>query len=162
MEIRRSSDRLISTKGFPLLIRWHLYIESRPRAHKSFVKWVPGLGHLVMFTGMQHESVWRRSVLLQSFLLGILLASWPLLMQGSYFWMRPSNERRRYNVTSSLIGLAHAQNNPCWCDMPLELCLHHGHNAEWHHDLWIMLNMISCLLQLSWCIYCCCTSWSYD
>ena len=28
VEIRRSYDRLISTKGFPILIRWHLYFES--------------------------------------------------------------------------------------------------------------------------------------
>ena len=28
VEIRRSYDRLISTMGFPILIRWHLYIES--------------------------------------------------------------------------------------------------------------------------------------
>ena len=27
--------------------------------------------------------------------------------------MRPANERRRYNVTSSLIGRAHSQNDPC-------------------------------------------------
>ena len=28
-----------------------------------------------------------------------------------------ANERRRYNVTSSLIGWAHTQNDPCWgCD----------------------------------------------
>ena len=31
VEIRRSLDRLISTMGFPILVRWHLYIESRPR-----------------------------------------------------------------------------------------------------------------------------------
>ena len=31
MEIRRSYDRLISTMGFPILVRWHLYIESGPR-----------------------------------------------------------------------------------------------------------------------------------
>ena len=31
--------------------------------------------------------------------------------QGSY--MRPANERRRYNVTSSLIGWAHTENDPC-------------------------------------------------
>ena len=31
MEIRRSCNRLISTMGFPLLVRWHLYIESGPR-----------------------------------------------------------------------------------------------------------------------------------
>ena len=30
MEIRRSYDRLISTMGFPILVRWHLYIESGP------------------------------------------------------------------------------------------------------------------------------------
>ena len=30
MEIRRSYDRLISTMGFPILVRRHLYIESRP------------------------------------------------------------------------------------------------------------------------------------
>ena len=28
-------------------------------------------------------------------------------------WMRPANERRRYIVTSSLIGWAHPQNDPC-------------------------------------------------
>ena len=28
--IWRSSDRLISTMGFPILVRWHLYIESGP------------------------------------------------------------------------------------------------------------------------------------
>ena len=30
MEIRRSQDRLISTMGFPILVRCHLYIESGP------------------------------------------------------------------------------------------------------------------------------------
>ena len=30
MEIKRSYDRLISTIGFPILARWHLYIESGP------------------------------------------------------------------------------------------------------------------------------------
>ena len=30
MEIRRSYDRLISTMGFPILVWWHLYIESGP------------------------------------------------------------------------------------------------------------------------------------
>ena len=30
VEIRRSYDRLISTMGFPVLVRWHLYIESGP------------------------------------------------------------------------------------------------------------------------------------
>ena len=30
MEIRRFYDSLISTMGFPMLVRWHLYIESAP------------------------------------------------------------------------------------------------------------------------------------
>ena len=30
VEIRRSYNRLISTMGFPILVRWHLYIESGP------------------------------------------------------------------------------------------------------------------------------------
>ena len=32
VEIRWSYDRLISTMGFPILVTWHLYIESGPRA----------------------------------------------------------------------------------------------------------------------------------
>ena len=35
-------------------------------------------------------------------------------VSGIILWMRPTNERRRYNVTSSLIGWAHLQNDP-WC-----------------------------------------------
>ena len=34
--------------------------------------------------------------------------------------MRPANERRRYNVTSSLIGWAHTQNDP-WYHMFIEM-----------------------------------------
>ena len=30
VEIRRSHDRLMSTMGFPIPVRWHLYIESGP------------------------------------------------------------------------------------------------------------------------------------
>ena len=32
---------------------------------------------------------------------------------GIIFYMRPANERRHYNVTLPLIGLAHSQNDPC-------------------------------------------------
>ena len=32
--MRRSYDRLISTMGFPILVRWHLYIESGPSPHR--------------------------------------------------------------------------------------------------------------------------------
>ena len=33
VEIRRPSDRLISTIGIPILVRWHLYIESASGIH---------------------------------------------------------------------------------------------------------------------------------
>ena len=40
VEIRRSYERLISTMGFPILIRWHLYIESGPSLfHCLFSGW---------------------------------------------------------------------------------------------------------------------------
>ena len=32
---------------------------------------------------------------------------------GIVLYMQPANERWRYNVTSSLIGWAHIQNDPC-------------------------------------------------
>ena len=32
---------------------------------------------------------------------------------GIILCMRPANERRRYNVTSFLIGWAHPRNDPC-------------------------------------------------
>ena len=32
---------------------------------------------------------------------------------GIILYTHPANERRRYNVTSSLIGWAHTQNDPC-------------------------------------------------
>ena len=37
---------------------------------------------------------------------------WHIKLQRINLCMRPANERRRYNVMSSLIGWAHAQNNP--------------------------------------------------
>ena len=30
MEIRRSFDHLIPSIGFPILVRWHIYVESTP------------------------------------------------------------------------------------------------------------------------------------
>ena len=37
VEIRRSHDRLISTMGFPIPVRCHLYIESGPRSIQFFL-----------------------------------------------------------------------------------------------------------------------------
>ena len=39
VEIRRSYDRLISKMGFPMLVRWHLYIESGPRTLAFIEGW---------------------------------------------------------------------------------------------------------------------------
>ena len=36
VEIRRSYDCLISIMGFPILVRWHLYIESGPWTYQTF------------------------------------------------------------------------------------------------------------------------------
>ena len=36
----------------------------------------------------------------------------PFTKAGIILYMRPANERRRYSVTSSLIGWAHTQNDP--------------------------------------------------
>ena len=36
----------------------------------------------------------------------------PKKKPGIVLWMHPANERPRYNVTSSLIGWAHSQNDP--------------------------------------------------
>ena len=43
--------------------------------------------------------------------------TWPNITSnaGSLVWMFPANERRCYNVTSSLIGWVHSQNDPCGC-----------------------------------------------
>ena len=38
------------------------------------------------------------------------------LYAGIILCMRQTNERRRYNVTSPLIGCAHTQNYPCLCN----------------------------------------------
>ena len=40
MEIRRSYDRLISTVGFPILVRWYLYIGSGPWRYSTSVHMV--------------------------------------------------------------------------------------------------------------------------
>ena len=52
--------------------------------------------------------------------------------QGS-FWVGLANERRRYIVTSSLIGGARTQNEP-W----ESLCTHHTptHDDIWRHGTW--------------------------
>ena len=46
---------------------------------------------------------------------------------GIILCMRPANERRRYIVTSSLIGCAHTQNDPCsWYHYNKTMGIFHG------------------------------------
>ena len=40
-----------------------------------------------------------------------------VILSGIILWMHPANERWRYNVTSSLIGWALTQNDPCTCGL---------------------------------------------
>ena len=50
---------------------------------------------------------------------------------GIIWYMRPANERRRYNVTSSLIGWAHIQNDP-WYLTNIETPPEHYRNTTQH------------------------------
>ena len=60
---------------------------------------------------------------------------------GIILLMCPANERRRYNVTSSLIGWANKQNDPCififyWYEESSKSLVHqitHGFNCWLHH-----------------------------
>ena len=49
MKIRQSNDRLISTMGFPILVRWHLYIDSLPRCDVCVYWSAPCPGACVLF-----------------------------------------------------------------------------------------------------------------
>ena len=53
----------------------------------------------------------------------------------SNLWMHPANERRLYIVTSSLIGWAHAQKDPCihaW-SRSQELYIENKRSSNWQH-----------------------------
>ena len=93
--------------GFPILLRWHLYIKSGPR---SLCVWdlIPSAGN-----NKTPAQLPRPRVIL---------------------WMRPANKRRSYIVTLSLIGWMHARKDP-WRQMGWLLSLwvyltdkHHAHD----------------------------------
>ena len=66
---------------------------------------------------------------------------------GTILYMRPANERRRYTVTSSLIGWAHSEIDPCvsWLGRPpnrteadyIILYINTGSAARSHQPFWI-------------------------
>ena len=79
VEMRRSYDGLISTMGFPILVRWHLYIESGPRCsekpHFGFHPWrmsmsiaeviITIIRWLVPVYGQVHVRLWLRMASLE-------------------------------------------------------------------------------------------------
>ena len=62
----------------------------------------------------------------------------PPCSSGIILCVHPANERRRYNVTSSLIGWAHTQNTPCSCT-----AINGGPNSHQGQDTSLILSMIS-------------------
>ena len=67
-----------------------------------------------------------------------------MLCKGLILWMHPANERRHYNLTLSLIGWAHSQNDPClywlndrWCTtislnfLQIMCNRHPSHTSPW-------------------------------
>ena len=62
---------------------------------------------------------------------GIDLA--PPLPPGIISWMHPANKRRCYIVTSSLIGWAHSQNDPCTSHHQYYRWFQHSHHLDWQY-----------------------------
>ena len=56
--------------------------------------------------------------------------------------MRPANKRRRYNVTSSLIGWGHTQNDPCI--IPTHSTQWSVNTHSWHLDLTHLSSLNAC------------------
>ena len=61
----------------------------------------------------------------------------PRKWETTLHWMRPANERRRYNVTLFLIGWAHSQNDSC----KIGTCI--------IQDMPMLVQAISCTVELS-------------
>ena len=59
MEIRRSNDRLISTMGFPILVRWHLYIESGSKSYRNHIKKYVGTCYNTLWLAQISIREWR-------------------------------------------------------------------------------------------------------
>ena len=71
-------------------------------------------------------------------------------------WMRPANERRRYTVTSSLIGWAHSQNDlwaheDCFKASFESLVKKKGHNSHTfsRHEIYLIMSYFTPLVQIT-------------
>ena len=79
IDIRRSYDRLIFIMGFPLLVRWHLYIESGPRTLDVLSPFIASMSEAVLLFICSNE-------VLVFHMEGILrTGTLQLLMTGSKF-----------------------------------------------------------------------------
>ena len=69
---------------------------------------------------------------------------------GIILYMLPANERRRYIVTSSVIGWAHTQNDPWTCSIICQICaaLFSHDNDLWWLSLRICTSAVSSIYRL--------------
>ena len=79
-----------------------------------------------------------------------ILLRFDSVISGIFYCMRTANERRCYNVTSSLIGLVHAQDD--WCYIWVYKYEHkkkltRGEGMGCYLQVWILLYLISWLLK---------------
>ena len=65
-----------------------------------------------------------------------------------HFCVHPANERRRYNVTSSLIGWVHTQNDSCTVTEIFDIlcCFIHCYGIAQGYLLWLILGMLICTI----------------
>ena len=95
--------------------------------------------HWADFTNMMMFSFWQSSA-----------------PAGIILWMRPANERRRYNVTSSVIGRAHSQNDPCpecgLLNLITKILLLKYMSVDRNLHSWLLIGCGGILLIVRWCM----------
>ena len=112
VEIRRFYDRLISTMGFPILVRWHLYIESGPRAllslnikvkkksksnkHIKLISEQPVTGPLPFFPSNHWCSDGLHPI-------KCVIQTWILLVQGPLAWLTRWQVNNRGKAIAAII-----------------------------------------------------------
>ena len=96
VEIRRSYDRLISTMGFPILVRQHLHMKSGPECYDCDMDAVSKLYHLYIFiqSGMLSTALYDDVLSLTGSVCKLIYSLW--VIQG----ICSTSERRcnKYNA----------------------------------------------------------------
>ena len=103
VEIRRSHDRLIFTMGFPILVRWHLYIELGPRSvPDGWDRWEctvgEGGGHAGLMTirKLKMSLLWMLNCILSVWLFLILFDQ--IILQ---LWEKEERIKKKYRIQIS-------------------------------------------------------------